>query len=123
MFYLIGKTLGHSYSAELHRRFGRYCYALCPMPPEQLAPFFAAREFEGLNITIPYKSEIMQYLDEIDGFAARIGSVNTVEKREGRLIGHNTDYAGFLRMACRAGISFSGKKVPQKGAPVFLSIA
>ncbi len=111
MYYLIGKTLGHSYSAEIHRRFGRYAYELRSMPPEALAPFLAARAFEGLNVTIPYKSTVMPYLDEIDTAAERIGSVNTVENRGGRLIGHNTDYAGFLAMADRAGISFRGKKV------------
>lgn len=111
MYYLIGKALGHSYSAELHRRFGRYGYALHPMEREALAPFLALRDFEGLNVTIPYKSEVIPYLDEIDPFAREIGSVNTVERRGERLIGHNTDYEGFLRLARRVGISFAGKKV------------
>ncbi len=111
MFYLIGKTLGHSYSAEIHRRFGRYGYELRPMPPEMLAPFFAERDFEGLNVTIPYKSAVLPYLDEIDAEARAIGSVNTVEKRGERLIGHNTDYAGLLAMLRRAGVDLSGKKV------------
>ena len=111
MYYLIGERLGHSYSAEIHRRFGRYRYELKELAPSELGPFLSAREFEGLNVTIPYKSAVIPYLDEIDEAAKKIGSVNTVENRNGRLIGHNTDYAGFLWMACRAGITFSGRKV------------
>lgn len=116
MYYLIGKTLGHSYSAEIHRRFGRYEYGLQAMPPEALAPFLAARTFQGLNVTIPYKSTVIPFLDGIDSAAERIGSVNTVENRGGRLIGHNTDYTGFLAMTDRAGICFRGKKVLILGA-------
>jgi shikimate dehydrogenase len=78
---------------------------------KELAPFLRAREFEGLNVTIPYKSAVIPYLDELDEAAEKIGSVNTVENRGGRLIGHNTDYAGFLWMAYRAGITFAGRKV------------
>ena len=111
MYYLIGETLGHSHSPEIHRRFGRYDYELKELAPSELGAFLASRDFEGLNVTIPYKKAVIPYLDELDETARRIGSVNTVENRAGRLIGHNTDYAGFLWMAHRAGVSFSGRKV------------
>ena len=111
MYYLIGEKLGHSYSAEIHRSFGRYPYELKELSQGELGPFLRSREFEGLNVTIPYKSAVIPYLDELDEAARKIGSVNTVENRGGRLIGHNTDYAGFLAMAYRAGVSFSGRKV------------
>ena len=111
MYYLIGEKLGHSYSAEIHRRIGRYRYELKEVAPSELGSFLLAKNFDGLNVTIPYKSAVIPYLDELDEAARKIGSVNTIENRDGRLIGHNTDYAGFLAMACRAGISFSGKKV------------
>ena len=65
MYYLIGERLGHSYSAEIHRRFGRYRYELKELAPSELGPFLSAREFEGLNVTIPYKSAVIPYLDEI----------------------------------------------------------
>jgi shikimate dehydrogenase len=111
MYYLIGKTLGHSYSAEIHRAFGKYPYELKALPPEALGEFLSGGDFDGMNVTIPYKSDVIPYLDEIDDAARKIGSVNTVVRRDGRLVGHNTDYAGFLSMAERAGISFAGKKV------------
>lgn len=111
MYYLIGKTLGHSYSAEIHRAFGKYPYELKALPPEALGEFLSGGDFDGMNVTIPYKSDVIPYLDEIDDAARKIGSVNTVVQRDGRLVGHNTDYAGFLSMAERAGISFAGKKV------------
>lgn len=111
MYYLIGKTLGHSYSAEIHRAFGKYPYELKALPPEALGEFLSGGDFDGMNVTIPYKSDVIPYLDEIDDAARKIGSVNTVIRRDGRLVGHNTDYAGFLSMAERAGISFAGKKV------------
>lgn len=111
MYYLIGKTLGHSYSAEIHRAFGKYPYELKALPPEALGEFLSGGDFDGMNVTIPYKSDVIPYLDEIDDAARKIGSVNTVIRRDGHLVGHNTDYAGFLSMAERAGISFFGKKV------------
>lgn len=111
MIYLIGQTLAHSYSAEIHRAFGRYPYELKPLPPEELGLFLRSGEFDGLNVTIPYKSAVIPYLDRLDPAAARIGSVNTVVREGEKLVGYNTDYAGFLAMAYRAGISFSGRKV------------
>ena len=111
MFYLIGRTLGHSYSAEIHKGFHRYEYALRPLPPEEVGPFLTQGDWEGLNVTIPYKETVMPYLDEIAPEALAIGSVNTVVKKDGRLLGYNTDYLGFSRMAREAGIRFAGQKV------------
>ncbi|HBG46810.1 MAG TPA: shikimate dehydrogenase [Deltaproteobacteria bacterium] len=50
----------------------------------------------GVNITIPHKEKVMKYLDEIDPFAMDLGAVNTVVNRGGRLVGYNTDGAGYL---------------------------
>ncbi len=111
MYYLIGEKLGHSYSAEIHRALGRYRYELREIPRNALGEFLRIGDFDGLNVTIPYKSEVIPYLDALDETAQNIGSVNTVVRREGRLIGYNTDYGGFLAMAHRAGISFLGRKV------------
>jgi len=108
---LIGRKLGHSYSAPLHRAFGRADYGLFELEPEALGPFLRENDIGGLNVTIPYKCEIMKYLDEISPEAAAIGSVNTIVGRDGKLIGCNTDAGGFEYMARRAGVGFPGKKV------------
>ena len=111
MFYLIGKSLAHSYSAEIHRAFGRYDYALQNLPPEAVGDFLKHGEWEGLNVTIPYKQTVLPFLDEISEEAKSIGSVNTIVRSGDRLVGHNTDYLGFFAMAYRAGILFGGRKV------------
>ena len=111
MYYLIGNPLGHSHSPFIHRAFGRYDYELHEIKPSELEDFIRNGDYEGLNVTIPYKQAVIPYLDEVSEEAKRIGSVNTVVRQNGRLIGHTTDYHGFFAMAHRAGISFGGKKV------------
>ena len=109
---LIGKTLAHSYSKEIHEALGKDPYELLPMPEEAVEPFLVAREFDGINVTIPYKKTVIPFLDEISEPARKIGSVNTVVHRsDGTLFGDNTDYEGFLYIADRAGIDFFQKTV------------
>lgn len=109
-FGLIGHPLGHSFSREIHARFGRYAYELFPLPPEELAPFLRAKAFRGLNVTIPYKQAVIPFLDELSPRARAIGAVNTVLKRaDGSLFGDNTDFCGLEALARRAGIPLSGK--------------
>jgi len=108
---LIGKTLGHSFSPEVHRCFADYDYRLIELPEEQVGTFLKMRAFDGLNVTIPYKRTVMPFLDAISEEAQRIGSVNTIVNRGGKLIGYNTDYYGFCRLAESVHIDFSGKKV------------
>ena len=106
MYYLIGEHLGHSFSAEIHRTFGRYDYELRELAPAELGPFLEARDFAGLNVTIPYKEAVIPYLDRLDGEAAAIGAVNTVVNRDGLLWGYNTDFGGMkasLERLCRPG--------------------
>ncbi len=111
MYYLIGKTLAHSHSPFIHRAFGRYDYQLKELSEEQLGDFITNGDYEGLNVTIPYKQAVIPYLDELTETAQRIGSVNTVIRRDGKLIGDNTDYLGFFAMSFAKNISFDGKKV------------
>ena len=99
-YYLIGERLCHSFSAEIHRRFGRYDYALRELSPADLGPFLKARRFAGLNVTMPYKQAIIPYLDRLDPQAAAIGAVNTVVNRNGVLWGYNTDF-GAMAAAIR----------------------
>ncbi len=111
MYELIGRTLGHSYSPGIHQAFGKYEYGLRCLEPEQLGEYILHGQWQGLNVTIPYKKDVMQYLDRIDHSASRIGCVNTILREGDGLIGYNTDYTGFLAMADRAGVDFKDKKV------------
>ena len=108
---LIGKTLVHSYSKIIHGMIGDYPYELVSLPPEKLDKFMREKNFKSINVTIPYKKDVIPYCAEITDRARRIGSINTVVNRNGYLIGHNTDYDGFSAMARRAGISFAGRRV------------
>lgn len=120
---LIGKPLVHSYSKEIHEALGKYTYDLFSLMPEEMPGFINARDFNGLNVTIPYKQDIIPMCDEISDLASAIGAVNTLYwKTAGAgnaklsasgkvLVGHNTDYEGFLYNAKRSGIDFAGKTV------------
>ena len=108
---LLGETLLHSFSPRLHLAFGGYDYRLLPTPREELNELFARREFRGLNVTMPYKQAVIPLCDEIDERAKKIGAVNTVVNRDGRLIGYNTDIDGLLYMARRSGVELREKKV------------
>ena len=107
---LIGERLEYSHSKKIHERIADYKYDLLPMPAGDVEEFVLRGGYDRFNVTIPYKQVVMPLLDFISDEARRIGSVNTVLRKDGRLLGYNTDYAGFLHMANRAGISFSGRK-------------
>lgn len=108
---LLGKVLHHSYSPMIHSHLGQYEYRLFEKTPEELADFLRNGEFTGLNVTMPYKKDVIPYLDTLSPIAARLGAVNTIIRRDGKLIGHNTDYFGFSSMVSVSGIEPSGKKV------------
>lgn len=108
---LLGEKLSHSYSPEIHKKLGEYEYKLYEKTPEELEEFILKKDYDGLNVTIPYKQAVMPYLDELSKEAKRIGSVNTIVKRaDGTLFGDNTDIYGFKYMLKRAGIDVCGKK-------------
>lgn len=122
---LIGKTLVHSYSKEIHEALGRYQYQLFSLAEDEMPDFINARDFRGLNVTIPYKKDVIPLCDEVTDLARGIGAVNTlfwknasgtgssesISQGDKILVGHNTDYEGFLYAASRAGIDFEGKGV------------
>lgn len=109
---LIGEKLGHSYSKQIHHALCGYNYELMSIPREEIEAFLSARNFTGLNVTIPYKRTVIPHCDLLTDAAREIGSVNTlVMQSDGRLLGDNTDYAGFLYLARKVGLSFKGKKV------------
>ena len=109
--YLIAKKLGHSFSKLIHNELADYEYEHKELEENELDAFFAEKDFDGLNVTIPYKQTVMKYLDEISPEAERIGAVNTIVNRGGKLIGHNTDYYGFMYEIKEAGAEIEGKDV------------
>ena len=109
---LLGRKLGHSYSPQIHNLLGDYSYILFEKEPEELENFLKNGDFSGLNVTIPYKKEVIPYLSELSPTAQKMGCVNTVLRRsDGTLYGHNTDYFGFTSLVRHAGLSVAGKKV------------
>lgn len=108
---LIGEKLGHSFSKEIHESLADYTYELIPIAPECLPAFLTQKNFSALNVTIPYKETVIPYLSEIADSAKKIGAVNTIVNRNGKLIGFNTDYAGFRYLLEHHHIALSGKKV------------
>lgn len=108
---LIGKPLGHSYSCEIHGLIADYDYELKELDESEVAPFLQKREFNAINVTIPYKQTVMPYLDFISDDAKNIGAVNTIVNDGGKLCGYNTDFAGMRVLIEKNGISVKGKKV------------
>ena len=98
-FGLIGEKLSHSFSPQLHKMLGGYDYGLYELAPNELDGFMRAAEFDGVNVTIPYKKAVVPYCAELSPAAAKTGSVNTVVRRaDGSLYGDNTDLYGFEAM-------------------------
>lgn len=109
---LIGEHLGHSYSKLIQEKLlDNYTYEIQEVSKEDLDSFMKKREFKAINVTIPYKQAVIPYLEEMDQAARKIGAVNTIVNRNGKLYGYNTDYYGFHYMVETHGISLKGKKV------------
>ena len=108
---LLGRKLGHSYSPQIHSYLGTYPYTLFEKEPEAVGDFILHGDYTGINVTIPYKKDVIPYLDELSATARKMDSVNTIVRRkDGTLFGHNTDYFGFTSMVLRSGIRVQGKK-------------
>ncbi|EHO28821.1 shikimate 5-dehydrogenase [Erysipelotrichaceae bacterium 6_1_45] len=108
---LIGEKLGHSFSKDIHERIADYTFNLIPLSKEEFKTFMEKKEFTALNVTIPYKKDVIPYLDEMDEHAKAIGAVNTIVNRDGKLKGYNTDFTGFLYMVKKHNVHMEGKKV------------
>lgn len=111
MYGLIGEKLGHSFSPEIHAAISHEPYVLCELKQSEMEEFFRRRDFIGVNVTIPYKQTVLPLLDHVDPAARRIGAVNTVVHRDGRLFGYNTDYFGAKDLFCHAGVEVAGRTV------------
>ncbi|MBQ6061234.1 MAG: shikimate dehydrogenase [Clostridia bacterium] len=107
---LIGEHLGHSYSVPIHRLITGEDYELREIAPEDLGAFMTRKEFRAINVTIPYKQDVIPYLDEISDTAREIGAVNTIVNRDGHLYGTNTDAAGLQALIIRVCPDIRGRK-------------
>ena len=107
----IGKKLTHSFSKEIHNELADYEYELIELTEEEIQPFFQKKDFEAINVTIPYKQTVIPYLDSVSDIARRIGAVNTIVNKDGKLYGYNTDYYGMKALIERVGVKMQGKKV------------
>lgn len=107
---LLGRRLGHSYSPQIHAMLGSYPYTLFEKEPEEIEDFLKSGDFTGINVTVPYKKDVIPFLDELSPVAQRLGAVNTVVRRNGKLVGHNTDYFGFMTMVKASGLDVRSKK-------------
>jgi shikimate dehydrogenase len=107
---LIGEKLGHSYSKIIHEKLADYTYDLIPLSTEEFSDFMEKKDFTAINVTIPYKQDVIPYLDELHPLAKEIGAVNTIVNKSGYYIGYNTDFYGFIYMLEHNAIHISGKK-------------
>ncbi|MBR3867967.1 MAG: shikimate dehydrogenase [Clostridia bacterium] len=107
----IGKKLTHSFSKEIHAKLADYEYELIELNEDEIAEFFDKKDFHAVNVTIPYKQTVIPYLDSLSDVAERIGAVNTIVNRNGKLYGYNTDYYGMKALTEKIGIDMKGKKV------------
>ncbi len=109
---LLGRSLKHSHSVFIHRELENGSYRLFELEPQELNAFLRRDDIGGLNVTIPYKRDVIPFCDALDETARAVGCVNTIVRDHGgRLVGYNTDVYGLTCMAERAGISFAGRKV------------
>lgn len=107
---LLGEKLGHSYSPQIHGELADYDYRLYEKAPEELEDFLLRGDWDGLNVTIPYKKAVLPYC-ELSPRAKRIGAVNTLVRRpDGTIYGDNTDAYGFEKLIERAGVAVEGRK-------------
>lgn len=114
---LIGEHLGHSFSEQIQTRIAEienvkdYDYQLVELDKEEFKEFMEKKDFTGINVTIPYKKDVIPYLDEMDESAKAIGAVNTIINVDDKLKGYNTDFGGFLYMVKAHNVHMEGKKV------------
>ena len=109
---VVGKSLPHTLSPEIHRAFGNTDYGVTELEDVgALSSFVQSKKYDGYNVTIPYKRDIIPMLDVISDEAAEIGAVNTVVYRDGKLTGYNTDIGGMAYALKKADIKLKDKDV------------
>ena len=108
---LIGEKLSHSYSVDIHTHLSSKPYEIKQLNADELKEFMIAKEFEGINVTIPYKQTVISYLTSMDKIAEKTNAVNTIVNRDGKLYGYNTDVYGFRFLIDHYKVEPTGKKV------------
>ncbi|MBQ9773512.1 MAG: shikimate dehydrogenase [Clostridia bacterium] len=111
----IGEHLKHSFSAEIHHALSSNPYVIREVAREALDEFMTARDFLGINVTIPYKEDVIPHLGWMSEQAKSIGAVNTIVNRDGKLFGYNTDFLGMSDLIRRVGVSLQGRRVAVLG--------
>ena len=110
-FGLLGESLPHSFSPQIHAELGNYDYFIYEKKPDELEKFFQHGEFNGLNVTIPYKKSVIPFCKNLSDTARTVGSVNTIIRNsDGSLYGDNTDYYGFMHLLKKTNMSPAGGK-------------
>ena len=109
VFGLLGEKLTHSYSKIIHEAIDGE-YHLFEVSKENFDDFMIKRDFDAINVTIPYKEMVIPYLDFIDEKALKIKAVNTIVNKNGKLFGYNTDYDGFKYIIEKNGYDVYNKK-------------
>ena len=113
---LIGAKLGHSFSPTIHKSLFGYDYSLLEIPETEIADFLTKKEFKAINVTIPYKQTVIPFLDFISETAKKIGAVNTVVNKNGKLYGYNTDFIGMRDLIQKNNIQIKDKTVAILGS-------
>lgn len=108
---LLGRKLGHSYSPAIHAQLGDAAYRCIELEPDQLGEFLKRDDIGGLNVTIPYKRDVLPFCTWTSESVRQIGAANTLVKRDGKLYAYNTDKPGFMEMTRRSGIPVEEAKV------------
>jgi len=107
----IGEKLSHSFSKIIHNKLCDYDYEIKEVPRDELKQFMQTADFKAINVTIPYKQDVIPFMDEISDIAKKIGAVNTIVKKDGKLYGFNTDFSGMTDLILKNNISLKNKKV------------
>ena len=109
---ILGQRLLQSLAPEIHRELGNFRYERFQLEPDSLDEFFEKREFAGLSVTSPYKTEVIKYCDRLTPDAEAIGSVDTIiVEEDGSLVGDNCEYDGFRYTIHKCGIEIADKKI------------
>ena len=110
-FGLLGERLSHSFSPLIHAELGNYEYILYEKTIDELETFLLQGEFNGLNVTIPYKKAVIPFCKSLSDIARTTGSVNTLTRQpDGSLHGDNTDYYGFSYLLQKTGVNVNNGK-------------
>lgn len=107
----IGEKLAHSFSKEIHALLFDYDYKIQEIAKDKLCDFMSKKDFKAINVTIPYKQDVIPYLDWISDTAKDVGAVNTIVNRDGKLYGYNTDFSGMTALIKLNGMEIGGKTV------------